>query len=422
MTDRDYDRYYERRRRRKHPVKRFIKKVIMFIVIALFAGVLINMETDLFSSLELYAPEFCEKHPEINQRIKDISLRVSAVTDRIPSFAEIAAIISNEEPPVDPTDVATNAYIENSPMLTFYPEENIGALMENGKLSVFGVTDDRDKSHFIVNINTLAGEELSRTLFGADSGGTFSKTIEIPETDEDVLGVSVYTGKKQFGEYRSWIYNYLYLKRENGNWIVDTRSPVYQNNLDFYRRDKSRTEALKSTQSIQSNDPSVISIANEIVKNCDTDYERALAIHDWVSEYLYYDRDHINSGSAEALPYSAIEVIASKRAVCLGYATLYASLCQAVNIPCNVVLGYALGVGEDLQWTDTTVNTDVQNHAWNEVYADGRWVIVDTTWDSPNVYENGEFVKGESVSHIYFDANIDFFSNNHKILEYSRKR
>jgi transglutaminase/protease-like cytokinesis protein 3 len=81
-----------------------------------------------------------------------------------------------------------------------------------------------------------------------------------------------------------------------------------------------------------------------------------------------------------------------------------------------------LGVGADTDWTAQTIATDEQNHAWNEVYVDGRWVIVDTTWDCVDRIENGELISGSEVSHLYFDANPEFFSANHKILEYSKRR
>lgn len=29
------------------------------------------------------------------------------------------------------------------------------------------------------------------------------------------------------------------------------------------------------------------------------------------------------------------------------------------------------------------------NHAWNEFWLNGRWVILDTTWDSQNTWKNG---------------------------------
>ena len=97
-----------------------------------------------------------------------------------------------------------------------------------------------------------------------------------------------------------------------------------------------------------------------------------------------------------------------------------AALCRAEGIPCNVVTGYALGVSGDTKWTDENIATDEQNHAWNEVYVDGRWVIVDTTWDSGNKIENGMWIDG-SVSHLYFDANLQFFSSNHRIIEYYKR-
>ncbi len=133
---------------------------------------------------------------------------------------------------------------------------------------------------------------------------------------------------------------------------------------------------------------------------------------------MYYDVDSL--ASDEAPPYYATDIVKSRKAVCLGFATLMASLCRSIDIPCNVVSGYALGVGNDTAWTDISIATDEQNHAWNEVYVDGRWMIVDTTWDCANKIENGEMNKGE-VSHLYFDANLQFFSNNHKILEYSKE-
>ena len=182
---------------------------------------------------------------------------------------------------------------------------------------------------------------------------------------------------------------------------------------------KSIKEALKYTASIQSNSDSIISIAEQLTADKTTDYEKVLALHDWICSYMYYDVDSL--ASDEAPPYYATDIVKSRKAVCLGFATLMASLCRSIDIPCNVVSGYALGVGNDTAWTDISIATDEQNHAWNEVYVDGRWMIVDTTWDCANKIENGEMNKGE-VSHLYFDANLQFFSNNHKILEYSKRR
>ena len=263
------------------------------------------------------------------------------------------------------------------------------------------------------------GETLEQVSITANSENSFNKTISIPKTDGSSIGVDVYTGDKPYGQFESWAYNYVKLVRDgNGGWVIE-QSPVFEHNKAMYEKDKSIKEALKYTASIQSNSDSIISIAEQLTADKTTDYEKVLALHDWICSYMYYDIDSL--ASDEAPPYYATDIVKSRKAVCLGFATLMASLCRSIDIPCNVVSGYALGVGNDTAWTDISIATDEQNHAWNEVYIDGRWMIVDATWDCANKIENGEMNKGE-VSHLYFDANLQFFSNNHKILEYSKRR
>ena len=152
----------------------------------------------------------------------------------------------------------------------------------------------------------------------------------------------------------------------------------------------------------------------------DDDYSKAVAIHDWICENIYYDSDSID-GSSNTAPYIASEVLKTRRAVCLGYANLYAAMCRSLNIPCNVVTGYALGVGSaDTEWNAQNTTTTEANHAWNEVYLDSRWVIVDTTWDSKNKIINNKTQTDKNISHLYFDSNLKFFSTNHRITEYLR--
>jgi len=37
------------------------------------------------------------------------------------------------------------------------------------------------------------------------------------------------------------------------------------------------------------------------------------------------------------------------------------------------------------------------NHAWNEAFVDGKWIILDTTWDSFNYYENRKYIKADKI-------------------------
>ena len=400
-------------------------KKFLGIILALLCVVLglcaVNYETDFFSDIGTYIPALEEKHPELTERIEKFSKDISGFIHQIPTPSELRAMITGEELPIDPSDVATNAYIKDSPMLTFNPNENISMrVTDYGTLEMFGIVSSRDKAWLVVCFNTPDGETIEQVTVSTNDDYTFYKDMDIPETEHHTLDVNVYTGPEPYGNFVSWVYDYVTIEDFYGDWQIKP-SPVHDNNVTMYERDKSISDALESTLSIQSEYANMKSIAEQVSAGYLTDYDRAAAIHDWVCSYLYYDNDALSSG--ETAPYAAASVVNSRRAVCLGYATLYATLCRSIGIPCNVVSGYALGVGSgDTRWTDENLNTTEQNHAWNEVYVDGRWVIVDPTWDSQNKYENGEFVEGSGVSRLYFDANLDFFSANHKIIEYSLRR
>lgn len=399
---------------------RKIKKLFAILLILAIGIAVINTKTDFFLNFGDYAPVIEEKYPEFAETVSFLSERLSRLTDYVPSLSEIVAKIKQEELPIDPSDVAVNAYIQDSPMLSFYPKENISVMTDYDTVQIFGIVPSRSKSHLIAEFTEENGEVLEQASITANSENQFNKTVKIPNSNGEYMKLSVYTGERAYGQFDSWVYNYVTLKKnDDGGWTV-AKSPVFEHNKAMYEKDKSISEALKYTASIQSNSNSIISIANQLTADKYTDYDKVLALHDWICTYMYYDVDSLSRDEAPA--YYATDIVKSRKAVCLGFATLMASLCRSIDIPCNVVSGYALGVADgESDWTEETVATDEQNHAWNEVYVDGRWIIVDTTWDCGNKIENGEMKKGE-ISHLYFDANLQYFSNNHKILEYSKRR
>lgn len=400
---------------------KFLKRLLLFCLIIIISAVVINTKTDFFYNISSYIPAMGD-YPLVTKMISDASLAVSEVTSAIPTPSEIIAFIKKEELPIDPEDVAHNAYISDSPMLSFYPHENISIMIdETGEyVSLFGIVQSTDKSHLIVNFSDAENEQLDQTSISTDASMQFNRKIKIPDTLYNELSLTIFTSAKEYGQYTSWVLDMIRLvKNEYGTWNIAT-SPVYEHNKIMYEKDKSVSEALKKTPSIRSEDAAVISIAQQLTANSANDYDKAAALHDWVCSYLYYDEDGLSSDIT--IPYQATEVIKNQKAVCLGFATLYAALCRSLGIPCNVVSGYALGIGNDKVWSDSNIYTDYQNHAWNEVYVDGRWVIVDTTWDCQNKISNGERINSESVSHLYFDSNLQYFSQNHKILEYDKRR
>ncbi len=400
-------------------MKKFFK--FIFVLLILLLGLLaINNETDFFEHIGNYIPAIEEKYPAAAEKISNISNDIAAFSHQIPSWQELKALIKGEEPPIDPSDAAANAYVKDSPLLSFCPNENISIRVDGSTLEIFGIVDSYNKSNLVVCLNESEDNTVVQESVPTDSSYEFYRSIEIPE-DYDKYDVAVYTGSKPYGSFTSWVYNYVTVQKNGyGVWEIP-KSPVYEHNAVMYEKEKSLKAATQSTVSIQSEYDNMKALASELCENCVSAYDKALALHDWIAGYLYYDNDSLYSDTA--IPYNATSVVNSRRAVCLGYATLYATLCRATGIPCNVVSGYALGVASGkTEWDGANIETKEQNHAWNEVYLDGRWVIVDVTWDCSNKYEDGSFNKGEEPSHLYFDANLEFFSANHKILEYTTRR
>jgi transglutaminase-like putative cysteine protease len=61
--------------------------------------------------------------------------------------------------------------------------------------------------------------------------------------------------------------------------------------LAFFNQPTSVEEALSSRKNIQVEESEIQALSNEITKDCQTDYEKVLKIHDWVAENIYYDYD-----------------------------------------------------------------------------------------------------------------------------------
>ena len=102
-----------------------------------------------------------------------------------------------------------------------------------------------------------------------------------------------------------------------------------------------------------------------------SDLEKEKYVHDVLMEAAEYDLSADMSQSA----YSAL---VQGRSVCAGYARAFQYLMQQLGIPCYYCTGYA---GED--------------HAWNIVKLDGRYVNVDVTWDDTDPPTSDYFNKSD---------------------------
>jgi transglutaminase-like putative cysteine protease len=286
----------------------------------------------------------------------------------------------------------------------------------------------------MISIKGRTDLEKTNWLFKIDSIDTKSSIIkEYKEIKSNNMYEDTFTLKDKLkeGEYKISIYfkdNYdsmfwgyywdIPLKYEDGE-IFFPISPVYENNyLEFMKNSVIEPENyLNITIKNESERKQIEDLANEITKGAKSDYDKLLEINDWVAQNIYYDWDGYITGTyGRTDAYGTLE---ARKSVCQGYAELTNALLRAVGIPSRLVSGHALGVsalGE--YWND--VNHTKANHAWNEAFVDGRWVILDTTWNSGNKYENGTFKKG-TMSYRYFDPSLEAFSYTHKIIDIDKE-
>ena len=164
-----------------------------------------------------------------------------------------------------------------------------------------------------------------------------------------------------------------------------------------------------------------------------TDVQKAHAIYDWIMWQVTYDTPATNipvGGENYSAYYlegvfgdgntSIGGVKYSPYAVCDGMSKAYALMCNIEGIPCVRVVGKAgLSVA------------DSGGHAWNKVYVDGAWYVVDCTWgDSQGeltldgrkrVYELGIhdylFVTDRDISSTHFEP----YRTGDSTIKYSPK-
>lgn len=241
---------------------------------------------------------------------------------------------------------------------------------------------------------------------------SFNGTFELPNKKK--ILVELYGGEEEFGNFESIILDYIKIEQVGDKWRF-IESPVLENNKTIYGERKNSEDYLSATEQIQSEDSEIVELSKSITLGISDDYEKARAIHDWVAKNIYYDFDALSSGNYSGM--DAKNVLLTKKGVCEGYANLMAALLRSQSIPCKIQSGYALGIDTNQEWNSTNISTTEGNHAWNEVFVNGKWIIVDATWDSQNQYKDGRYVMGNFITDIYFDSTLEFFSLSHKLIK-----
>ena len=113
----------------------------------------------------------------------------------------------------------------------------------------------------------------------------------------------------------------------------------------------------------------IVKAAKKLEK--DNVYDTVKAIHDHIIKKFEYETDETNKDR-----YGLESAIKTGKTVCSGYAKYFNSLCKALGINAQFVIGSTGGVPGD--------------HGWNLVEIGHKWYGVDVTWDDGGKNEKGK--------------------------------
>lgn len=134
-------------------------------------------------------------------------------------------------------------------------------------------------------------------------------------------------------------------------------------------------------------------LLGEIITEEMSDYEKELAVHDWMIAWAEYDQAALSSlPGAQPTPDSdnPYGFFTGRAAICTGYTSTFQLLMDLLDIECVTVEGTAYNGTED--------------HAWNMVRLDGAWYCVDVTWDDPV----SSTPVSPAAAHMYFNVTSNF--------------
>jgi len=135
--------------------------------------------------------------------------------------------------------------------------------------------------------------------------------------------------------------------------------------LPYKGKDPTALEALKPSSYVQSDHKTIKDLARKAIGDAKDAATAAARIEKFVRKYI--KTKNLSVGYA-----TAVEVAQSREGDCTEHAVLSASLCRAVGIPAQVVIGlaYVNGFAEH--------RNVFGPHAWNRAFIGGKWVGLDS--------------------------------------------
>jgi transglutaminase-like putative cysteine protease len=110
--------------------------------------------------------------------------------------------------------------------------------------------------------------------------------------------------------------------------------------------------------------PETVALARSLCQNAKTDIEKVTLLWNWLMKHASYDKKLSKSIQFSEIP-DGDAFLRGEKGICSDYAAFLAVGLRAVGVPTKHIYGKNLRTGNQ--------------HAWNEVYLDGCWQIIDAS-------------------------------------------
>ncbi len=151
-------------------------------------------------------------------------------------------------------------------------------------------------------------------------------------------------------------------------------------------------------------------LAQYLAKPAKNDFEKVRSFYVWMAANISYDVELFRRYRPGAsMNITAEDVLKKKKAVCQGYADLFTALCQEAGISSELVAGYSKGFGNENRSDFSTAD-----HAWNAVYLDKKWYLLDATWGAGGLNNKMQYIP--KFNEQYFLSDPKVFIQDHMPL------
>ena len=177
---------------------------------------------------------------------------------------------------------------------------------------------------------------------------------------------------------------------------------IYLNNINELKKLDARIENITSDDT-----KNIYTLSKALTEGLTTDLEKTYVIYKWVTNNIAYDTESFFANNMRGIG-NANTVLQRRKAVCDGYAELIMRLGLQSGLLVNKIEGYAKGYGYKIGDA-----MSIPNHAWDTVKIDGKWYLLDATWDAGYTNETTHRYDKKTTGYDFFLTNPQIFIYSH---------